>query len=215
MAEGPSDAKRPALAVANSMRSKGVKRKQPTIYSGKKDVPLNRDSSRGLVCPICFSIIESAYMTECGHSFCQKCIETCMEKRNQCPKCNSTIHRDKLFPNFTLNEVILRHKQKTIHLQNAASSSCIASSSGNGIVTELFTDVLDNKISYENVSSLIDILQQKRKCLLLESEIGNASLTLEFLSQIKTNKEKQLKSLEQELNVISSDMDTVRYITEY
>lgn len=200
--EGPSDPKRTTAHPSSSMRTKGVKRKHPPTFAGKNSVSVNKDS--GITCPICFNIIESAYMTECGHSFCQQCIRSAVEKRNQCPKCNSTLKPDRLYPNFTLNEVILRYKQNKV--KQEAHSSVISSTSDLG---DLVSDVLDNKVNHQNISSLIDILEQKRRFLLLETELGHTNLTLEFLNQINTSKKEELRKLQQELSVISSDISKV------
>jgi len=145
-------------------------------------------------------------MTECGHSFCQKCIEASLDKRNQCPKCNFTLQPDRLYPNFTLNEVILKHKQKVSNSNLLVSSSSLSVSS---VVDSLLNDELDNKISYQNVSSIISILEQKRKRLLLETEIGHVNLTLDFLNQMKYLKETKLQMLQQEISLISNDVETV------
>lgn len=206
--EGPNEPKRPTLHASSSpVRSKGVKRKQPAVFAGNNSVPLSQDS--GITCPICFNTIESAYMTECGHSFCHQCIRSALEKRNQCPKCSYTLKPDRLYPNFTLNEVILHHKQKKVK-QEAHSSTISSTSDFGGLVWGMLGDELEDKINHQNISSLIDILEQKRRYLILETEIGHANLTVEFLNQIKTRKDEELRKLQQELSVISSDMSKVR-----
>ncbi|XP_073449510.1 E3 ubiquitin-protein ligase COP1 isoform X2 [Aquarana catesbeiana] len=59
------------------------------------------DKSNDFVCPICFDMIEEAYMTKCGHSFCYKCIHQSLEDNNRCPKCNYVVDNiDHLYPNF-------------------------------------------------------------------------------------------------------------------
>ncbi|KAI2520516.1 RFWD2 isoform 5 [Pan troglodytes] len=46
-------------------------------------------------------MIEEAYMTKCGHSFCYKCIHQSLEDNNRCPKCNYVVDNiDHLYPNF-------------------------------------------------------------------------------------------------------------------
>ncbi|XP_065912286.1 uncharacterized protein [Dysidea avara] len=42
-------------------------------------------------CPICHSSYRSAYMTTCGHRFCEECIRECVNRRHQCPICNTRI----------------------------------------------------------------------------------------------------------------------------
>uniref|UniRef100_A0ABM5G9G9 E3 ubiquitin-protein ligase COP1 isoform X6 n=1 Tax=Pogona vitticeps TaxID=103695 RepID=A0ABM5G9G9_9SAUR len=71
------------------------------------------DKSNDFVCPICFDMIEEAYMTKCGHSFCYKCIHQSLEDNNRCPKCNYVVDNiDHLYPNFLVNELILKQKQR-------------------------------------------------------------------------------------------------------
>jgi E3 ubiquitin-protein ligase RFWD2 len=52
-------------------------------------------------------------MTKCGHSFCYKCIYQSSEDNNRCPKCNYVVRNiDHLYPNFLVNELILKQKQR-------------------------------------------------------------------------------------------------------
>ena len=78
--------------------------------------------------PICFDMIEEAYMTKCGHSFCYKCIHQSLEDNNRCPKCNYVVDNiDHLYPNFLVNELILKQKQrfeeKRFKLDHSVSST--------------------------------------------------------------------------------------------
>lgn len=205
--------RRPADPASSSAQpttnTKGMKRKQHMIFHG--DTATTTSKELGVTCPICFNLIDSAYMTECGHSFCQKCIQNFIKSKNQCPKCNSTLNPDRLFPNFTLNEMILQYKQKLkpSHHSKGASS---AAADYNQIINDLFLSPTSSQTTApHDLSSLINVLQQKQRCLLLESKIGHASLTLEFLNQIKSEKDEQLKSLQQEMNVINEDITQVCY----
>uniref|UniRef100_A0A3Q1GVA4 RING-type domain-containing protein n=1 Tax=Acanthochromis polyacanthus TaxID=80966 RepID=A0A3Q1GVA4_9TELE len=59
-------------------------------------------------------MIEEAHMTKCGHSFCFKCIRQSLEDSNRCPKCNYIVDNvDQLYPNFLVNELILKQKQRS------------------------------------------------------------------------------------------------------
>jgi len=54
-----------------------------------------------LRCPICTNLFTSPLRLHCGHSFCQSCIGTWMERENTCPECRErfnmkTSHRDRL-----------------------------------------------------------------------------------------------------------------------
>ncbi|XP_067941565.1 E3 ubiquitin-protein ligase COP1-like [Watersipora subatra] len=200
-AEGPTESKRSAQI---STRSKGVKRKQPAIFDGKNDSLICKDSA--IICSICFNIIECAYMTECGHSFCQKCILCTIEKRNQCPKCNCTLKPDRLYPNFTLNEIIASHKHK-ISEQKTQTSANLTDSESVDTLTDLLSD--NSRLNQHNITALIDLLQEKKRFLLLDTKIGHANLTLEFLNEIRFSKNEELEKLQQELLVISNDISKV------
>src|SRR5262245_41853474 len=51
-----------------------------------------------LECPICLDPMRNAVMTNCGHSYCEKCIEEWRSKKNSCPFCGRII--TSLTPNF-------------------------------------------------------------------------------------------------------------------
>ena len=64
--------------------------------------------------PICFDMIEGAYITKCDHGFCYQCIHQSLEDNNRCPKCNYVVDNiDHLYPNFLVNELILKQKQRS------------------------------------------------------------------------------------------------------
>jgi hypothetical protein len=42
-------------------------------------------------CPICFCEIEDKYVTECGHSFCKKCIDAWHKYNDTCHTCKCPI----------------------------------------------------------------------------------------------------------------------------
>ncbi|EDL03250.1 mCG1026141, partial [Mus musculus] len=78
--------------------------------------------------PICFDMTEEAYMTKCGLSFCYKCIPQSLEDNNRCTKYNYVVDNiDHLYPNFLVNELILKQKQrfeeKRFKLDHSVSST--------------------------------------------------------------------------------------------
>lgn len=43
-------------------------------------------------CPVCYeNMSTSAYILECGHTFCKTCILTTREYRNACPECRAPV----------------------------------------------------------------------------------------------------------------------------
>lgn len=54
-----------------------------------------------LRCPICTNLFTTPLRLHCGHSFCQTCISTWIQRENTCPECRErfslkTAHRDRL-----------------------------------------------------------------------------------------------------------------------
>ncbi|CAK1598099.1 unnamed protein product [Parnassius mnemosyne] len=69
------------------------------------------DKDCDLLCPVCFELIDEAYVTRCGHSFCYSCIGESVELHRRCPKCGAAlVSRDHIFPNFLLNELVARRR---------------------------------------------------------------------------------------------------------
>ncbi|KAF9412209.1 hypothetical protein HW555_009232 [Spodoptera exigua] len=69
------------------------------------------DKDCDLLCPVCFELIDEAYVTRCGHSFCYACISKAVELHRRCPKCGAALaSREHIFPNFLLNEVVARRR---------------------------------------------------------------------------------------------------------
>ncbi|EPY78988.1 E3 ubiquitin-protein ligase RFWD2 isoform a [Camelus ferus] len=108
-------AARPSAGVGGSSSSLGSGSRKRPLLAPLCNGLINsyEDKSNDFVCPICFDMIEEAYMTKCGHSFCYKCIHQSLEDNNRCPKCNYVVDNiDHLYPNFLVNELILKQKQR-------------------------------------------------------------------------------------------------------
>ena len=54
------------------------------------------DEAYELRCSICKEIFESPKETPCRHRYCQKCIETWLEKQNTCPYCRQALSKQQL-----------------------------------------------------------------------------------------------------------------------
>ncbi|XP_049489963.1 E3 ubiquitin-protein ligase COP1 isoform X7 [Panthera uncia] len=110
-----SCAARPSAGVGGSSSSLGSGSRKRPLLPPLCNGLINsyEDKSNDFVCPICFDMIEEAYMTKCGHSFCYKCIHQSLEDNNRCPKCNYVVDNiDHLYPNFLVNELILKQNQR-------------------------------------------------------------------------------------------------------
>ncbi|XP_059840943.1 E3 ubiquitin-protein ligase COP1 isoform X2 [Hypanus sabinus] len=181
--------------------------------SGSKKRPLlnglvnsYEDKNSDFVCPICFEMIEEAHMTKCGHSFCYKCIRQSLEVSNRCPKCNYVIDNvDQLYPNFLVNELILKQKQrfedKRIKLEHP-----------NGHRWQAIQDVLiadQDSLDLANVNLMLELIMQKKQQLEAESQAAQLHILMEFLQEARRNKKEQLEQLQKELNVLEEDIKRV------
>ncbi|NXG92898.1 COP1 ligase, partial [Stercorarius parasiticus] len=160
--------------------------------------------------PICFDMIEEAYMTKCGHSFCYKCIHQSLEDNNRCPKCNYVVDNiDHLYPNFLVNELILKQKQrseeKRLKLDHSVSST-------NGHRWQIIQDLLgtdQDNLDLANVNLMLELLVQKKKQLEAESHAAQLQILMEFLKVARRNKREQLEQIQKELSVLEEDIKRV------
>ncbi|XP_026989017.1 E3 ubiquitin-protein ligase COP1 isoform X2 [Tachysurus fulvidraco] len=189
---------RPSLSGANH----GKKR---PLYNGL--INPYEDKSNDFVCPICFDMIEEAHMTKCGHSFCYKCIRRSLEDSNRCPKCNYIIDNvDQLYPNFLVNELILKQKQRS-------EEKRLKRDHPNGTKWQFFQDVLgtdQEHLDLANVNYMLELLVQKKKQLEAESQAAQRQILMEFLKEARRNKREQLEQLQKELNYLEEDIKSVQ-----
>ncbi|XP_010865365.1 E3 ubiquitin-protein ligase COP1 isoform X1 [Esox lucius] len=192
--------------------SSGSSRKRPLHHAPLYNGLLNsyEDKSNDFVCPICFEMIEEAHMTKCGHSFCYKCIRQSLEDSNRCPKCNYIIDNvDQLYPNFLVNELILKQKQRS-------DEKRLKMDHPNGSRWQVFQDVLgtdQENLDLANVNLMLELLVQKKKQLEAESQAAQRQILMEFLKEAKRNKREQLEQLQKELNFLEEDIKRVEEIS--
>ncbi|XP_042370988.1 E3 ubiquitin-protein ligase COP1-like, partial [Plectropomus leopardus] len=164
----------PTLAAVPSSRNGLASLSRPSASSGSRKKSLHQaplyngllnsyeDKSNDFVCPICFEMIEEAHMTKCGHSFCFKCIRQSLEDSNRCPKCNYIVDNvDQLYPNFLVNELILKQKQRS-------EEKRLQLDHPNGSRWQVFQDVLSpdqENLDLANVNLMLELLVQKKKQL--------------------------------------------------
>uniref|UniRef100_A0A8C4Z5M6 COP1 E3 ubiquitin ligase n=1 Tax=Gadus morhua TaxID=8049 RepID=A0A8C4Z5M6_GADMO len=147
------------------------------------------DKSNDFVCPICFEMIEEAHMTKCGHSFCFKCIRQSLEDSNRCPKCNYIVDNvDQLYPNFLVNELILKQKQRS-------EEKRLKLDHPNGSRWQVFQDVLSpeqENMDLANINLMLELLVQKKKQLEAESQAAQRQILMEFLKEARRNKREDM-----------------------
>uniref|UniRef100_A0A3P9JU85 COP1 E3 ubiquitin ligase n=1 Tax=Oryzias latipes TaxID=8090 RepID=A0A3P9JU85_ORYLA len=129
---------------------------------------------------------------------CYKCIRQSLEDSNRCPKCNYIVDNvDQLFPNFLVNELILKHKQRS-------EEKRLKLDHPNGSRWQVFQDVLSpdqENLDLANVNLMLELLVQKKKQL----EAVSVSVVLRcFASPFM-----QLDQLQKELNFLEEDIKRV------
>uniref|UniRef100_A0AAY4AAL3 RING-type domain-containing protein n=1 Tax=Denticeps clupeoides TaxID=299321 RepID=A0AAY4AAL3_9TELE len=163
------------------------------------------DKSNDFVCPICFEMIEEAHMTKCGHSFCYKCIRQSLEDSNRCPKCNYIIDNvDQLYPNFLVNELILKQKQQCEEKRLKRHP--------NGHRWQFSQELLGQDqecLDLANVNYMLELFIQKKKQLEAESQAAQRQILMEFLQEARRNKREQLEQLQKEVNFLEEDIKRV------
>uniref|UniRef100_S4R572 COP1 E3 ubiquitin ligase n=1 Tax=Petromyzon marinus TaxID=7757 RepID=S4R572_PETMA len=143
--------------------------------------------------PICFDMIEEAYITKCGHSFCCKCIRRSLEENNRCPKCNYVIENpNQIFPNFLCE-----------FLPPLTTLRCVSTT---GAPWEELLALDQDGLELADVNRMLELLTQKKMQLEAESTVAQHQLLIEFLQQAHRNKQGQLDQLSKELSVLHGDM---------
>ncbi|XP_016857556.1 E3 ubiquitin-protein ligase COP1 isoform X11 [Homo sapiens] len=189
-----SCAARPSAGVGGSSSSLGSGSRKRPLLAPLCNGLINsyEDKSNDFVCPICFDMIEEAYMTKCGHSFCYKCIHQSLEDNNRCPKCNYVVDNiDHLYPNFLVNELILKQKQRFEEKRFKLDHS-------NGHRWQIFQDWLgtdQDNLDLANVNLMLELLVQKKKQLEAESHAAQLQILMEFLKVARRNKREEMSGL--------------------
>uniref|UniRef100_A0A3P9QAH5 COP1 E3 ubiquitin ligase n=1 Tax=Poecilia reticulata TaxID=8081 RepID=A0A3P9QAH5_POERE len=210
------------LAATNEAGSFASLTSRPSASSGSRKKSLHQaplyngllnsyeDKSNDFVCPICFEMIEEAHMTKCGHSFCFKCIRQSLEDSNRCPKCNYIVDNvDQLYPNFLVNELILKQKQRS-------EEKRLKLDHPNWPRWQVFQDILSpdqENLDLANVNLMLELLVQKKKQLEAESQAAQRQILMEFLKEARRNKREQLDQLQKELNFLEEDIKRVEDVS--
>ncbi|KAL8575675.1 hypothetical protein ACOMHN_055864 [Nucella lapillus] len=203
-----------------SLRRRGKVKAGASVFGGISGSSADRDND--YVCPVCFDIIEEAHMTRCGHSFCYKCIKQSLEKCCRCPKCNYVIERpDQIYPNFTLNELILKFKSKQNDKKRKHSdqvsvtdllSLCLPMDRSDQTLTsrgQEIQELVSDDLDLGHVNYLLDMLAQKKQRLEADAEYTESCLLKDFLQQVRHRKQQQQDKLTREISILDSDFQAV------
>ncbi|XP_065068725.1 E3 ubiquitin-protein ligase COP1-like [Rhopilema esculentum] len=190
---------------SNSSKRSGKRKvkQEPPIFSTFSNT--FTDKNNDFVCPVCFEMIKEAYMTKCGHSFCYQCIVSSLEESNRCPKCNCIIERkDQIFPNFLLNDVILKYKQGKILPKRRKKEGAA------NYVAELKEMISAEGLELSDVKFLLGALQRRRDLLESDGKAAQLEILKDFLNQVKQHKQEQMDGLMKEVKWLDEDLDRVR-----
>ena len=183
------------------MASRGSKRTQPLLFGGVDNSYKDHESE--LLCPICLDMMTEAYVTVCGHSFCHSCIVKSFDTASKCPKCNLPFeNRQCIFPNVTLNTLIAK-RRKTSRLEDGEKD-------GKHSIVRDFSAILQRDLHTSELDYMLQVLQKKQAQLNSEKKVYESKLLQEFLDHLKTKKTNELKSVQQELDILNKDLNLVR-----
>ncbi|KAH9495543.1 coatomer subunit alpha [Bulinus truncatus] len=173
-------------------------RKRPAtpVYGGQEGSYKNANSD--FICPICFDIIDEAYMTKCGHSFCHECIVKSLERNNRCPKCSIPIENSGyIFPNYTLTELIRKHKldeQKSAMVKQVSLQEW---------------QCLSQEWDLGEINNFMSLLVLRKQRLEQGHKIAETKILKNFLEEVKSRKEKQLDKIKRQLEFLNQDCQAV------
>ncbi|XP_062303303.1 LON peptidase N-terminal domain and RING finger protein 2 [Osmerus eperlanus] len=84
----------PNLATANKLprKDEGCSSSQaPVAHSGEREVPTHLLDSTDMECSLCMRLFYEPVTTPCGHTFCLKCLERCLDHNPNCPLCKENL----------------------------------------------------------------------------------------------------------------------------
>ncbi|KAJ1916433.1 hypothetical protein H4219_003798 [Mycoemilia scoparia] len=180
-------------------------RKQKTSYgpahiSSKKKGANLSDIRADLCCPICMSLITSAFMTTCGHTFCYECINRHLQVKQCCPTCQQHLTKENIYPNFLLSKFLGNyHDLDTLSAGNRSNS------------LHKVREVLmkDDSIDTDDIDQLLKLLCTKRALLTQQEKRSDMQMLRYFLTMARSRKQNEIDGLNQQLSVIESHLKHV------
>ena len=169
---------------------------------------INQPIDKDYICPICFNLIDEAYMTKCGHTFCYKCLKQSVEVTKKCTRCNTLLDsKNDFYPNFLMNKLILKQKKK---LETMLSFSKKLKMDSFVSEWQSFLAGAEDGMHLADIDQMLKMLTDKRRRLQHESTEAHNKVLLEFLEEIHKQKQDILERLRTELNLVESDIKRVK-----
>ncbi|XP_054643928.1 LON peptidase N-terminal domain and RING finger protein 2 [Dunckerocampus dactyliophorus] len=94
-----------------------------TTAAGRRSVPMDLLDSGDMECSLCMRLFYEPVATPCGHTFCLKCLERCLDHNPNCPLCkenlseylatrgyNKTLLMEEVLQRYLSNELAERKK---------------------------------------------------------------------------------------------------------
>ncbi|KAL6481533.1 hypothetical protein MHYP_G00096130 [Metynnis hypsauchen] len=63
----------------------------PPVLNGSREVPTQLLDSSDMECSLCMRLFYEPVATPCGHTFCLKCLERCLDHNPNCPLCKENL----------------------------------------------------------------------------------------------------------------------------
>ncbi|XP_056145299.1 LON peptidase N-terminal domain and RING finger protein 2 isoform X2 [Lampris incognitus] len=86
--DGPSSAFSPPSKL---LRPDAACSSQAAVVSGGRTVPPQLLDSADMECSLCMRLFYEPVATPCGHTFCLKCLERCLDHNPNCPLCKENL----------------------------------------------------------------------------------------------------------------------------
>lgn len=86
--DGPSAVFNPPSKLPRPDESSGV---QTAAVCGGRTVPVELLDSGDMECSLCMRLFYEPVATPCGHTFCLKCLERCLDHNPNCPLCKENL----------------------------------------------------------------------------------------------------------------------------
>uniref|UniRef100_A0A1B6JH28 RING-type domain-containing protein n=1 Tax=Homalodisca liturata TaxID=320908 RepID=A0A1B6JH28_9HEMI len=196
--------------IATPQRIRPMKRQHPAVLNGIGGS--FQDKTNDFLCPICFELIDEAYITRCGHTFCHECISKSLENSGRCPKCSFALSgQDHIIPNFILNELVSKYKIRMKSVGELGQAGDSDPRNSDGVLRDFVASESSN-LTLPDVNVILEVLNQRKHLLEAESCAAQNKLLHEFLKHLLKQKESQLTQLQKEVAVIKKDMDEVEVI---
>ena len=147
-------------------------------------------------------------MTKCGHTFCYRCLKRSLEKSNKCTKCNMNIaNKEEIYPNFVLNDLIQKQKRKIEEI--SAASKRLKVDSRVCDWQAFFASANDDDLNISDLDQMLKLLKEKRRRMVQESTVAHNQVLLEFLCDLRKERQTILEKVRSELVVLDTDITRV------